>query len=107
MANSETETLSGRQIVDFNDTKTAFAHKSNAALRKAGLLFRFINSPWLVNTGSSLVLWLHDKGLNIFNPLIRYTFFEQFCGGTTLEDSQKVVDHLKKKQNSYSPGLWY
>lgn len=57
-------------------------------------LFRLMNKSWIVNTGSSFGLWLHHKGINIFNPMLRATIFKQFCGGTSLEDCQEAIDFL-------------
>ncbi len=81
-------------IVDFTDTEIAFAHKSNKELRRMSYLFRLMNKDWIVGTGSSLGLWLHSKGINIFNPILKATIFKQFCGGISLEDCQAAIDYL-------------
>ena len=94
MAGSETFSNTQSKIVDFTNTEIAFAHKSDKELKRMFWLFRLMNKSWLVNTGSSLGLWLHDKNINFINPLLKATIFEQFCGGTSLEDSQKAIHHL-------------
>ncbi|HZV68049.1 MAG TPA: proline dehydrogenase family protein [Saprospiraceae bacterium] len=94
MAGSETDYKPHHKTVDFTNTEIAFAQKSNKELRRLSYLFRLMNKPWIVNTGSSLGLWMHEKGINIFNPMLKATIFKQFCGGTSLEDSQESIDHL-------------
>src|SRR5688500_1760790 len=89
MPNTEPRFSTQPGIVDFTDTKTAFAHKSNKELIFTAWLFRFMNKPWMVQTGSTFGMWLNKSGLTIFNPVIRWTIFKQFCGGTSLGDSQK------------------
>ncbi|MFZ1676994.1 MAG: hypothetical protein WAT91_06970, partial [Saprospiraceae bacterium] len=94
MASSETDTKSHHKIVDLTDTEIAFAHKSNKELRRMSYLFRLMNKGWIVSTGSSLGLWLHSKGINFFNPMLKATIFKQFCGGTSLQDCQVAIDYL-------------
>ncbi|MEP6793122.1 MAG: proline dehydrogenase family protein [Saprospiraceae bacterium] len=94
MASSETESRPRHKTVDLTDTEIAFAHKSNKELRRMSYLFRLMNKDWIVSTGSSLGLWLHSKGINIFNPILKNTIFKQFCGGTSLPDCQAAIDYL-------------
>lgn len=94
MANSETDVRPQQPVVDFGDTKIAFANKNNSELKLTAWLFRFMNKQWLVQTASSFGLWLNKTNINIFNPIIRRTFFKQFCGGISLEDSRESIEHL-------------
>lgn len=96
MGDSENTTKSKTPVVDFSNTEIAFKHKNNQELRKTSWLFRFMNKSWLVQPASSFGLWLNENRINIFNPIVRKTFFWQFCGGTTLEDSREVIDHLRE-----------
>lgn len=96
MASSETDSPPQPRFVDFSDTQIAFAHKSDRELRQTSWLFKFMNQPLFVKAGSAIGLWLNDTGINIFNPLIRITFFKQFCGGTSLEDCKDAIDHLRE-----------
>lgn len=96
MASSETERETQQPVVDFSDTKIAFGHKDNKELKRTALLFRFMNKPWLVQTGSSIGLWLNKTGIKIFNPIIKQTIFKQFCGGTSLSECQEAIDHLRE-----------
>ena len=56
-------------------------------------LFGMMSRPWLVNIGSSLTLLGLKIGLPI-KGIIKNTIFEQFCGGTSLEESLKTVNEL-------------
>src|SRR5687767_9135920 len=94
MANSETGVKAKHPVVDFSDTEIAFAGKNNSELKLTAWLFRFMNKHWLVQTASSFGLWLNKANINIFNPIIRQTFFKQFCGGISLEDSSEAIAHL-------------
>lgn len=70
-------------MIDFQNTEIAFKAKSNADLKRAHWLFRAINKPWLVSSGS----WLATTSLKLGLPvkgLIRATVFKQFCGGETI-----------------------
>ena len=81
--------------IDFNNTKVAFAHKSNADLRKARLLFQSFNYPVLIRFGPGLAAAF----INILPPvkrLIRKTIFAQFCGGENIEDCARTVEQLHK-----------
>lgn len=80
--------------VDFSNTEIAFSHLSNRELKKTAWLFGMMNKPWLVKYGSKLALWAVENRLPLAETIVKNTVFEQFCGGTTLLDSQKKIDHL-------------
>ena len=79
--------------ISFSNSEIAFATKSNFALRKMQFLFEIINRQARVQIGTTLTEWALRWHLPI-KPLIKYTIFEQFCGGETLKETQKVVDKL-------------
>jgi proline dehydrogenase len=79
--------------IDVNNTEIAFESKSNAELRQMYWLFRMFNNPTLVSVGSKLTLWALDCRLPV-EWAIKKTIFRQFCGGDTLENAQKTIDHL-------------
>ncbi|MGB1205722.1 MAG: proline dehydrogenase family protein [Chitinophagales bacterium] len=81
--------------ISFANSEIAFATKSNFALRKMQFLFEIINRQALVKIGTTLTEWALRWHLPI-KPLIKYTIFEQFCGGETLVETQNVVDKLGK-----------
>ncbi|NBC06799.1 MAG: proline dehydrogenase [Bacteroidetes bacterium] len=82
------------QAVDFSDTKTAFAQKSDDALKKAAWLFGLMNRHWLVGIGSKVGLAAIKMHLPFVESIVKNTIFEQFCGGTTLLNAQPAIDRL-------------
>jgi proline dehydrogenase len=82
--------------LDFEDTEIAFSSESDKELRKMGFLFRMMNHSGLVNIGSSLAMFSIKARLPFTRDIIRATFFDQFCGGTTLLECQPTIDKLNK-----------
>ena len=80
--------------VDFSNTEIAFSHLDNRELKKTAWLFHMMNKPWLVKYGSKLALWAVENRLPFAETVVKSTVFEQFCGGTTLLDSQPNIDRL-------------
>ncbi|MFQ3214289.1 MAG: proline dehydrogenase [Marivirga sp.] len=79
----------------FEDISIAFRSKSKRQLRKAYFLFSVMNRGWLVNLGkffTNLGFALHLP----INGLIKWTIYDQFCGGETIADSQGTIDELSK-----------
>ncbi len=81
-------------VVNFQDTRTAFEYKSNAELKKAYWLFKMMMNPKLVEMGSSLGLKAIRWGLPFTQTIVKKTIFEQFCGGTSLTETQKTINQL-------------
>lgn len=80
--------------VSFDDTQTAFANRSDFELKKMNLLFWTMNKPFLVNTGSPLLQFSFKIRMPFVKPIVKNTLFEHFCGGETIEDSEKTVQQL-------------
>ncbi len=81
--------------ISFEDTKTAFSYKTNKALRKSYLLFASINNKLLVKLGTNIV----NLAFKIKAPvkgIIRNTFFNQFCGGESIDDCLNTIGLLSK-----------
>ncbi len=81
--------------LNFNNTETAFAHKTDGELKKAHWLFSSFKYPALVNWGPKLAGW----ALNIHFPIkgiIKNTIFAQFCGGENIEECTKAIAQLNK-----------
>ncbi len=79
--------------LNFQDTATAFADKSDSELKEKYRIFKLMSSPFLnaISTGSAkfaLSLGLPIEGL------IKHTVFEQFCGGETIEECQDTIKKL-------------
>jgi len=79
--------------LDFQDTETAFADKSDSELKEKYRLFRLMNSPLLNEVGTRSASFALAIGLPV-EWLIKRTIFEQFCGGETIEECQATIDRL-------------
>lgn len=79
--------------ISFEDTAVAFAYKTTADLRKANFIFSLVNHPWI----SSLATGFVRLALKIRLPIegiIRRTAFDHFCGGESIDESEKVIESL-------------
>jgi len=81
----------------FDNTEIAFSLKSNNELKKARLLFKVMASPTLVKLGTWLTLVSLKWKLPV-KSLIRKTIFQQFCGGTSLEECKPIINKLSGKK---------
>ena len=81
----------------FNDTKIAFADKSNQQLQKAFWMFKMIESPGLTKMGTSVLNFAVHHNFPFVKTIVKNTLFEQFCGGETREESMKAVKQLFKR----------
>jgi proline dehydrogenase len=79
--------------MDFNNTKIAFASRSDSDLRRAWLLFKTLASPTLVKTGNALTNWAIKASMPV-NWIIKPTIYSHFVGGETLPQCQPVVNIL-------------
>jgi proline dehydrogenase len=79
----------------FENTQIAFSDKTTAELKKAYWLFRMVKNPFLVKIGSLFL----DTAIKINLPLkwaLKKTVFAHFCGGETIEESEKAITALAK-----------
>ena len=79
--------------LDFQDTKTAFADKSNAELKEKYRLFQLMNSPMLNGIGTKMTQFALRIGLPV-KGLIKDSIYKQFCGGETIEECQPTIEKL-------------
>lgn len=79
--------------LDFHDTTTAFADKSDAELKEKCRLFKLLNSPFLNAVGTLSARLALALGLPV-EGLIKHTIFEQFCGGETVEECEQTIIEL-------------
>lgn len=79
--------------LDFQDTATAFADKSNSELKEKYRLFKMMNSPFLNAIGTRTARFALAIGLPV-ESLIKNTVFEQFCGGETIEECETAIKKL-------------
>lgn len=79
--------------LDFQDTATAFADKSDSQLKEKYRLFKLLNSPFLNAIGTRTAKFALALGLPV-EGLIKATIFEQFCGGETIEECEETINKL-------------
>jgi len=79
--------------MNFNDTKKAFAYKTDKQLKKALFLFKTMQLGPLVALGTRLTPWAIKIGIPI-RGIVRKTLFEQFVGGESLEKTHEVCSML-------------
>ncbi len=79
--------------LNFQDTETAFADKSDSELREKYRMFKMMNSPTLNTIGTTAASFALSIGLPI-EWIIKNTVFEQFCGGETIEECDTTIDKL-------------
>lgn len=80
-------------IINFRDTETAFADKTDAELREKYRLFWMMNSPVLNGIGTRSAQIALGLGLPI-DWMIKKTVFHLFCGGETIEECQPTIEKL-------------
>src|SRR5689334_10200043 len=79
--------------VSFEDTRTAFANKTDSELKLANFLFSIINNPIASAISQKAVSW----GIKLHLPiewLIRRTVFSHFCGGSDISSADHVIHKL-------------
>ncbi|MFT4778149.1 MAG: proline dehydrogenase [Flavobacteriales bacterium] len=82
--------------VSFDNTKVAFANKTDFDLKKGYWLFKLVSSPTLVKLGKYSV----NLALALRIPIgwaLKKNIFSQFCGGETIEEcasTTRVLDQL-------------
>ena len=92
-------TMGKKPSIDFTNTAVAFSGKTDEELKRSTLLFQLMSQSWLVNVGSKLGLTAINLNLPFAEKIIKNTIFEQFCGGTTLLDSQPTIDKLYQQKS--------
>ena len=80
-------------MIEFDNFHAAYADKTKKELYKAYFLFRIINSSFITKFLTGILKLVIMLRLPI-NPLIKWSIYTQFCGGTTIKNSQAVIDKL-------------
>jgi proline dehydrogenase len=80
--------------ISFDNTEIAFEHLSNADLNFSIRMYQLMNNAGLVKVGTSLARKAVKWGLPI-TWAVRQTVFRQFCGGVTIDESMKRIQHLQ------------
>src|SRR3954464_12878263 len=79
--------------LDFRDTATAYADKSDAELKEKYRLFKMLNSPFLNSLGTGMTKFALSLGLPI-EGAIKGTIYKQFWGGETIAESEPAISRL-------------
>ena len=82
-------------MLDFNNLEVAFSSNSKKELHNAYFLFKTIKNPKMVK----FLKWASNIALKLKVPIgwvVKPTLYKQFVGGETLNDCNKIIDHLKK-----------
>jgi proline dehydrogenase len=80
--------------LDFHDTSTAYADKTNAALQEKHRIFRLLNSPLMNALGTRATRFALSVGLPV-RGLVKSTIFKLFCGGESIEECEPVIRQLE------------
>jgi len=83
--------------LDFRDTATAYADKSDAELKEKYRLFKMLNSPFLNSVGTGMTKFALSLGLPV-EGMIKGTIFKQFCGGETITESESAINKLGRSR---------
>lgn len=81
--------------INFDNTKVAFASKSDKELKKSLFIFSILKISWLNKWGTKFVSFCYDYKLPI-PGFLKLFIFEYFCGGTTLQECKSTMDLMAK-----------
>lgn len=90
------ETLTQSIPITFEDTAIAFEAQNDRQLSKTYWLFWAMNSNFLVKYGTAFLKFAFKYRLPFVKNIVRYTVFEHFCGGETIEECEKTIQELAK-----------
>lgn len=79
--------------ISFQNTETAFRHKTVRELRRARQLFSLISNPGLVAFGNALTGFALSIGMPI-KGIIKATLFKQFVGGENIQECDRTIQSL-------------
>ena len=82
--------------ISFEDTRVAFASKSDGELRRMYALFAAMNSGGLVKMGGGMMKSALKWGFPGTKFLIKGSIFKQFCGGESIRECRPVIEELGK-----------
>ena len=79
----------------FDNTEIAYKRLSNNELKKSYFLFLLMKNATLVHFGNQIIQFLLKINFPILG-IVKKTIYSHFCGGETLEESQKTILDLSK-----------
>ena len=80
-------------MLSFDNTKIAFANKTDLYLKKSYWMFKLMSLSWITKIGGKLL----QLALNLRLPvkgMVKATVFEHFCGGESIEDCESRIQEL-------------
>lgn len=80
-------------MISFENTKVAFADKTDIQLRKALVLFSLVKNPFIVKLGSRFLTVANRLRLPL-RRVLKSNVFSHFCGGETLDECIGTMDKL-------------
>ena len=80
-------------MLSFENTKIAFASRSNNELKKAHFVFKFLAISWLNSIGTKLTTFAFNLSLPV-KGIIKWTVFDHFCGGEDILDCENTIQGL-------------
>lgn len=83
-------------MLNFDNTQTAFIHKTDNQLKKAKFLFGMLGYVKLTRFAKPLLEFAFKYGFPVEQG-IKKTIFSQFCGGENLVECNKQIDELYLK----------
>ena len=81
------------KLLDFENTRVAFAGRSVMELRRAYWLFKLLSVQWLANLGQWFLLMALKLKLPVEGIILR-TIFRHFCGGESIVGCKSCVEAL-------------
>lgn len=82
-------------MLHFQNTRIAFAAKSNFQLRKSQFLFSLVAKSWIVKLSKRIINFLNAVRFPI-RWFVKPTIFDIFCGGETIQESDRRIAELDK-----------
>src|SRR5690606_6650554 len=80
-------------VVTCEDTKVAFAYKSDQGLKTVRFIFFLVNHPWISAIAVAFVRFALAIRLPVLG-IIRRTVFQHFCGGESITAAESTILHL-------------
>ena len=84
-------------VLNFQDTKAAYASKSTLELLRSRIVLRLCSSDLIVDNNEALMKFGRTvlRG-GLFEKVMKMTFYGQFVGGTDVADLRKKLDKMQE-----------
>ncbi len=86
--------VSNPTSLSFENTAIAFASKTTKELKHSSFVFKMINTKWVSSLSIRLIPMLIKGRMPFIRKITKDTIFQQFIGGETLEEMNKVIAQL-------------